>query len=114
MRRRLFFAVFLTVLLASTAVRAGDDDFKYDGFDYKGVTVLGLRDGKLLVIVNNVEKLYDLDKVLVIDLDSSPKFTDAEIARINDAKKSRGPLQGRRFAASTIRRLSSLRNFGQH
>src|SRR5262245_41844857 len=85
MRFRLIVTAAATTLLFSAILRA--DSMTYDGNKYEG-TINGIRNGQISMNLRGIDRQYDLDKVSAISLSDFAKFSDAEAARADDAKKA--------------------------
>jgi hypothetical protein len=86
MRKGVAMLAGCSVLFMTLAARA-EDSFLYDGFGKTG-TIKGLRDGRLLAIIQEEPQLFELNKVEKIRLDGTPRMQEAELARHTDAKKA--------------------------
>jgi|GEM_PF-1559183 len=57
------------------------DKMKHDGFNFNEITVVGLRNGELVVQQSGQERRYAIDKLESLEVDKNAKFSEAERLR---------------------------------
>ena len=79
------FTPFILLFLAGPAFA---DRVFYDGLEYADVTIIGYKKDAMVATLKSGDKRFDLAKVKWISLDATPRFLEAEQARVTDPKKS--------------------------